>query len=127
MRRIQAPPEGLAALAALGGITFGNGNDAVAIRKIDDDNGRDDSGKNYGTVALRDIEVGSEDESVLMTVPRDLVLSLENVWISAKADRDLLMVLEAVGDFAKGESMQSYRLLRTKAESEGSANCLLLD
>ena len=40
-------------------------------------------------------------DSMLMSVPRDLVLSSENVWIYAKSDKDLLEVLEAVGDYAR--------------------------
>ena len=43
----------------------------------------------------------SEEGSVLITVPQELVLSLDNVWIYAKSDKHLLQVLEAVGDYAR--------------------------
>ena len=43
----------------------------------------------------------SQDRAVLLSVPQDLVLSLENVWIYAKSDQHLLQVLEAVGDYSR--------------------------
>ena len=43
----------------------------------------------------------SENLQVLMTVPPELVLSLENVWVYAKSDRHLLQVLEAVETFSR--------------------------
>ena len=42
-----------------------------------------------------------QNDAVLMTIPRELVLSMENVWTYAKSDRHLLQVLEAIGDFAR--------------------------
>ena len=39
--------------------------------------------------------------AVLMTVPKELILSLDNVWIYAKSDRHLREVLEAVGEYAR--------------------------
>ncbi|KAL9600198.1 MAG: hypothetical protein Q9219_003341 [cf. Caloplaca sp. 3 TL-2023] len=36
-----------------------------------------------------------------MTVPPHLILSLENVWILAKSDRDLKSVLDAVGEYSQ--------------------------
>ncbi|KAL9610976.1 MAG: hypothetical protein Q9167_004353 [Letrouitia subvulpina] len=38
---------------------------------------------------------------ILMEVPQQLVLSMESVWIYAKADRHLLQVLEATGDYSR--------------------------
>ena len=41
------------------------------------------------------------EKAPLMLVPKDLILSLEQVWIHAKADRHLREVLEAMGDYAR--------------------------
>ena len=41
------------------------------------------------------------DEQILMTIPQQLVLSLENVWVFAKSDCHLLQVLEHLGDFSR--------------------------
>lgn len=43
----------------------------------------------------------SENDTLLLTVPQELVLSLEFVWIYAKADRHLHQVLEAVGEYSR--------------------------
>lgn len=43
----------------------------------------------------------SESDAILMNIPRELVLSLENVWVYAKSDKDLLQVLEAVGEYSR--------------------------
>ena len=51
-----------------------------------------------GVVATLEL---SEDNAVLMTIPQELLLSLDNVWVYAKADRHLREVLEAVGDYAR--------------------------
>lgn len=44
-------------------------------------------------------DIGRQD--LLMTVPRDLILSLENVWIFAKSDHNLREVLESTGEFSR--------------------------
>ena len=57
--------------------------------------------KGYGLSATAPID---EENALLLTVPRELILSLENVWTMAKADRSLREVLEAVslvGDYAR--------------------------
>ena len=43
----------------------------------------------------------AQESSMLVSVPKDLVLSIENIWIFAKADRQLREVLEATGDYAR--------------------------
>lgn len=43
----------------------------------------------------------SESDALLMSVPQEVVLSLDNVWIYSKSDRDLLQVLEAVGEYSR--------------------------
>ncbi len=42
-----------------------------------------------------------KDNSLLMTIPHDLVLSLENVWVYAKSDKHLRQILEATGDYSR--------------------------
>ena len=53
-----------------------------------------------GSCIVANEQLTSTGLSVLQ-IPPELVLSLENVWIYAKADRHLAQVLEAVGDFAR--------------------------
>lgn len=56
------------------------------------------NGKGLGLITIaKDLD----NEAVLMTVPQNLVLSLDNVWISAKSDPQLKEVLDAVGDFSQ--------------------------
>ena len=54
--------------------------------------------KGSGVVATQDL---SEDNAILMTVPQELLLSIDSVWTIAKSDRHLRAVLEAVGDYAR--------------------------
>jgi hypothetical protein len=54
-------------------------------------------GRGSGLFATRDLKGG--EEAPLLTVPRDLVLSLETVKLAAKSDKDLRELLEALGDF----------------------------
>lgn len=48
-------------------------------------------------IAARDLNGGHE--SPLMVVPKDLIISRENINIVAKSDRHLHQVLDAVGEF----------------------------
>ena len=41
------------------------------------------------------------EKTPLMLVPKDLILSLDHVWLHAKADKQLREVLEAMGDYAR--------------------------
>jgi len=50
-------------------------------------------------IAKRNMTGG--DENPLMVVPRDLVLSLENVQDHAKSDKHLRAVLDALGDHGR--------------------------
>lgn len=43
----------------------------------------------------------SANNPMLMTVPKDLVLSLENVWLYAKSDKHLRQVLEATEEYSR--------------------------
>ncbi|TID18318.1 SET domain-containing protein [Venturia nashicola] len=62
-------------------------------------------GSGSGVVADRDLKGASEEdgsgEAPLMTIPKELVLSLERVKMFALADRDLSEVLEAMGEFGR--------------------------
>lgn len=61
-------------------------------------------GKGLGLVACSQISNGGER---LITVPKDLILSLENVWVFAKSDRHLREVLEAVGEYSRVPSLSA--------------------
>lgn len=50
-------------------------------------------------IATRDLKAGEEDP--LIVVPRDLILSLNNIDVFAKADQHLKEVLEALGEFGR--------------------------
>lgn len=50
-------------------------------------------------IAKRQLTAGQE--GALITVPRDLILSRQNIEVFAKADRHLKEVLEALGDFGR--------------------------
>lgn len=56
------------------------------------------AGKGYGLIVTAE---RSEEDALLIMVPKDLILSCENVWILAKADKHLREVLEAVGDYGR--------------------------
>jgi hypothetical protein len=86
MHREVLPVEKLALWAKLNNVDF-NGIETSTL-----DNSR-------GSALIATWE--SEDAVVLVNVPQDLVLSLENVWIYARSDKDLLQVLEAVGEYAR--------------------------
>ena len=61
---------------------------------------------NRGSGLVTTTEI-STDNPLLMTVPNELVLSLENVWIYAKSDKHLRQVLEATGDYARVSAPQA--------------------
>ena len=87
MRRETLPIDHLAVWAQLNGVEY-NG---VKVSTLPESRGS-------GLVATRS---KSEEDALLLTVPQDLVLSLENVWIYAKSDRHLHQILEAVGEYSK--------------------------
>lgn len=88
MRRCFLDSDRLTGLSKLSGIeTHG----CVSISASSSDRG-------CGIIAVKDLH-GSEP--VLVTVPRDLVVSTENVHIYAKADKHLQDVLDAAGKFSR--------------------------
>ena len=56
------------------------------------------SGRGSGIFTTQDTSAGAP---ILITVPKNLVLSIETIWEFAKSDDDLHEVLTAVGDFGK--------------------------
>ena len=99
MRPEYLPIETLPAWARLNGVSpFG-----VAFRRLQADNGTD---KGCAVVATKDKSNGDPESDsahpeILLSVPSDMVLSLESVHNYAKSDRYLREVLEAVGDFGR--------------------------
>jgi len=65
--------------------------------KVGPQKGREDRGS---TVVARQSLSGG-DESPLMTVPKDLILSLERVQEHAKSDSDFRKLLEGLGEFGR--------------------------
>jgi hypothetical protein len=61
------------------------------------------SGRGGALLAKEDVQVseGQAELTVLLTVPKDLVLSLERCQEQAKFDRDYREVLESLGDFGR--------------------------
>lgn len=50
----------------------------------------------------------AQDDAILMRIPSELILSLENVWIYAKCDRHLAQVLESAGDYTRVPNWSSH-------------------
>lgn len=92
MRRETLPVKRLALWARFNSVDF-NG---VEISSLDD--------RGSGITATWD----SGDSAILVNVPKDLILSLENMWNYARSDKHLLQALEAVGEYA------TVRLLKWK-------------
>ena len=61
---------------------------------------------NKGSGLVTTVERSTKNP-LLMTVPNDLVLSLENVWVHAKSDKHLRQVLEATEDYARVSGPQA--------------------
>lgn len=87
MHRETLPVDQLAIWARLNNVEL-NGVKITALQK--------NRGSGLVTTAQRSI-----DNPLLMRIPNDLVLSLENVWTYAKSDKHLLQVLEATGGYSR--------------------------
>ena len=85
MRRQTLPLDALSAWAQVNHVEF-NG---ISVRAI--------PSRGTGLAVTASIA----ERTPLMLVPKDLILSLEQVWIHAKADKHLREVLEAMGDYAR--------------------------
>ncbi|KAK5170381.1 uncharacterized protein LTR77_004968 [Saxophila tyrrhenica] len=58
-------------------------------------------GRGGALLAEHDLDAEKDDSNVLLTVPKDLVLSLERCQEQARYDRDYREVLDSLGDFSK--------------------------
>jgi hypothetical protein len=93
MRRSRLSVRALRAWAELNGIKL-NG---VTVEDLE-------NGQGAGLVASRDIQ---EEDTVFVSVPKELVLSKDLVWEYARSDPHLRQVLEAMDDYAKVAKAQS--------------------
>lgn len=59
------------------------------------------TGRGGALLAKESLNAEADSTNVLLTVPRDLILSLERVQEHAKTDRDFREVLERLGDFGR--------------------------
>lgn len=96
MRQQDLPIDTLPAWARLNGVSLSG----VVFRRLQADDGTDKGCAVVATEARGDGDDHSHPE-VLISVPSDMVLSLESVSNYAKSDRYLREVLEAVGDFGR--------------------------
>lgn len=87
---LRLPVNTLPAWAAFNNVQF-NGIKVDAIPGLED--------RGSTVVAKRHLSGGQE--APLMTVPKDLILSLERVQEHAKTDADFRTILEALGEFGK--------------------------
>ena len=88
---LHLPVDALQPWAAVNEVKF----HGVAVGPL---HGREDRGS---TVIAKQRLQASDSLSPLMTVPRDLILSLESVQQHAKYDRDLRDILECLGDVGR--------------------------
>ena len=103
MRRHYLPIEQLRAWATLNDVKF---ND-TRIERITNPDGQHEGA---GLFATRDFEASQDFETILLSVPHELVLSVDLVHGYAKSDGHLRDVLEAVGEFGRGGKMYGIRL-----------------
>ena len=58
-------------------------------------------GRGGALLAKEDLNADEDSSNILLTVPRDLIISLECVQDHAKVDKDFREVLESLGDFGR--------------------------
>jgi hypothetical protein len=95
MRRARLPIEALPAWCQLNGVELYN----VSVRKAE-------RGKGSGLFATNTV---SESHSLLLSCPRDLILSLESIRSQAKIDKHLRELLGAIGQFAEVNEKRATR------------------
>lgn len=86
---LQLQPEAFVAWTSLNSVSFGR----VAPGNVDSRGG--------ALLATEVLDADHDQSSVLLTVPRDLILSIERVQEHAKVDRDYRELLESLGDFGR--------------------------
>jgi hypothetical protein len=70
------------------------------------------SGRGGAILAKKDVEADHQESDVLLTVPNDLILSLERCEEHARVDRDYREVLESMGEFGRvGITFHSFIML----------------
>lgn len=86
---LKLPLDTLSTWSTLNGVQY-NGVDVTII-----------PGKEERGSALRAIETLEQERNPLIIVPKDLIISKENVLLHAKSDRHLREVLEVAGEFSQ--------------------------
>lgn len=91
--------------------TWAHFNDVVFNNIIVTENitSKDGIDKGAGLLAAAGFSDHGASQEVLLTVPADLVLSKETVYLCAKADLRLQEILDAVGNFAEVGSLRYLR------------------
>ncbi|PGG95060.1 hypothetical protein AJ79_10292 [Helicocarpus griseus UAMH5409] len=100
MKREYLPIDALAAWARLNNVKFHD----TEVKRLQTKDGIDKGSAVVVTAKRSAQEFNPEAQAepeLLMTIPPDLVLSLERVETCAKSDRHLKEVLDAVGDYAR--------------------------
>ena len=59
------------------------------------------AGRGGALVAKEDLDAEKDASNVLLTVPKDLILSLERIQEHAKVDQGFRKVLESLGEFGR--------------------------
>jgi hypothetical protein len=96
---LKLPPEALLPWAMLNDVDFTRVVPGAAV------------GRGGALLAKEDVEAAKEDLQVLLSVPHDLILSLDRVLEHAKIDQDFREVLESLGDFGEvGEGIPICQL-----------------
>jgi hypothetical protein len=108
MRRHCLPIERLRAWATLNGVKF----DGTRVERITNLDGQHEGA---GLFAARDFGTSQDSETFLLSVPHELVLSVDLVHDYAKSDGHLRDVLEAVGEFGRVCKMYGIRLFACAA------------
>lgn len=94
---LQLPPQALLPWAMLNDVSFERAIPGVV------------KGRGNALLAKEDLDASKDDTNVLVTVPRDLILSLERVREYAKVDRDFREVLDSLNDFGRvGDSLSIF-------------------
>lgn len=86
---LQLPSEALLPWAMLNGVTFDHAVPGIV------------PGRGGALLAKQSLDASDDDSRVVLTVPRDLILSLERVQQHAKTDKDFRGVLESLGEFGR--------------------------
>lgn len=77
-------------------------------------------------LTTEDLDAASEQSSVLLQVPKDLILSLERVQEHAKVDKDFGEVLESLGEFGRVStpSHVPFRIKQRRGVHVAFASCM---